>query len=132
MLSMYWTVQQLEDSNEDTKGVVRNRISKKDIQYDDNKKKDTQRSTTHKAQDRATRTPLITGGELRCHRMVGSPFSTIGYRSLYNSQKVYYYSTDSIRNPIVVKNITNMLKAPYVPSLLANVLQKVVNHRFYD
>ena len=69
--------EKLEDSNEDTKGVVRNRISKKDRQYDDNKKKDTQRSTTHKTQDRATRTSLITGGELRCHRMVGSSFSTI-------------------------------------------------------
>ena len=77
--------EKLEDSNEDTKGVVRNRISKKDRQYDDNKKKDTQRSTTHKTPDRATRTPLMTGGELRCHRMVDSSFSTIGYRSLYNS-----------------------------------------------
>jgi hypothetical protein len=37
--------------------------------------KDKQRSTKHtyKTKDRVTRTPLKTGGELRCYRRVGVP-----------------------------------------------------------
>ena len=44
--------------------------------------KDKQRSTkhTHKTQDRVTRTPLITGGELRCSTRVSSSCSTRGTR----------------------------------------------------
>ena len=40
--------------------------------------KDKQRSTkhTHKTKDRVTQTPLKTGGELRCSRMVSSSCST--------------------------------------------------------
>ena len=40
---------------------------------------DIQRSTkhTHKTKDRVTRTPLKTGGELRCSGRVGSSCSTI-------------------------------------------------------
>jgi len=54
---------------EDTKGVIR-------IQ------KDKQRSTkhTHKAKDRVTRTPLKTGGELRCAGRMSSSCSTSGTR----------------------------------------------------
>ena len=42
--------------------------------------KDKQRSTKHtyKTKDRVTRTPLKTGGELRCSGMVSSSCSTIG------------------------------------------------------
>jgi hypothetical protein len=42
--------------------------------------KDKQRSTkhTHKTNDRVTRTPLKTGGELRCSGRVSSSFSTSG------------------------------------------------------
>jgi hypothetical protein len=42
--------------------------------------KDKQRSTKHtyKTKDRVTRTPLKTGGELRCSRRVGSSCSTSG------------------------------------------------------
>jgi len=42
--------------------------------------KDKQRSTkhTHKTKDRVTRTPLKTGGELRCSGRVGSSCSTSG------------------------------------------------------
>jgi hypothetical protein len=41
---------------------------------------DKQRSTKHiyKTKDRVTRTPLKTGGELRCSRRVSSPCSTSG------------------------------------------------------
>jgi peptidyl-tRNA hydrolase len=48
---------------EDTKGVIRIRISKKDTQHNGQKKKDKQRSTkqTHKTKDGVTRTPLKTG-----------------------------------------------------------------------
>jgi hypothetical protein len=44
--------------------------------------KDKQRSTKHryKTKDRATRTPLTTGGELRCSEKVSSSCSTIGTR----------------------------------------------------
>ena len=40
--------------------------------------KDKQRSTkhTHTTKDRVTRTPLKTGGELRCSGRVGSSYST--------------------------------------------------------
>jgi hypothetical protein len=44
--------------------------------------KDKQRSTTHtyKTKDRVTRTPLKTGGELRCSGRVSSSCSTSGTR----------------------------------------------------
>ena len=53
---------------EDTKGVIRNRISKKNRQNNGQKKKDKQLSTKHayKAKDRVTRTPLKSGVELGC------------------------------------------------------------------
>ena len=51
---------------EDTKGAIRTR-KLKDRQHNDQKKKDKQRSTniSHKTKDRATQTPLKTGGGLR-------------------------------------------------------------------
>ena len=56
---------------EDTKGVIRNRKSKKNIQYNDQKKNDKRtnndiQNTTQKTNDRSTRIPINTGGELRC------------------------------------------------------------------
>ena len=53
---------------EDTKGVIRILISKKNRQHNGQKEKDKQRSTKHtnKTKDRVTQTPLKTGGELRC------------------------------------------------------------------
>ena len=55
---------------EDTKGVIRIRISKKNRQHNGQKEKvqmDKQRSTKHtyKTKDRVTRTSLTTGGKLR-------------------------------------------------------------------
>ena len=55
---------------ENTKGVFKIRISKKNRQHNGKKKrvkKDKQRSTKHtyKTKDRVTRTPLKSGGELR-------------------------------------------------------------------
>jgi len=52
---------------EDTKELIRIRISKKSRQYNGQTKK-YKRSTkhTHDTKDRVTRTPLKTGGELRC------------------------------------------------------------------
>jgi hypothetical protein len=48
--------------------------------------KDKQRSTKHtyKTKDRVTRTPLKTGGELRCSGRVSSSCSTIGTRRVKN------------------------------------------------
>ena len=61
----------LQEEIEDTKGVIRIRKSKKNRQHNDQEKKDKQLSTkhTHKTKDRVTRTPLKTGGELRCTGM---------------------------------------------------------------
>jgi hypothetical protein len=67
---------------EDTKGLIRIRISKNNRQHNDQKKKDKQRSTkhTHKTKDQATRTQLKTGGAIRCSGRVGSSCSTSGTR----------------------------------------------------
>ena len=58
-----------EEKFENTKGVIRNRISK-NRQYNGRKKvqKDKQRSTKHtyKSKDRVTGTSLKTGGEHMC------------------------------------------------------------------
>jgi hypothetical protein len=64
---------------DDTKEVVRIRKSK-NRQYND--QKDKQRSTKHtnKTKDRVTRTPLNTGGELRCFGRVSISCSTNGTR----------------------------------------------------
>jgi hypothetical protein len=65
---------------EGTKGVIRIRKSKKNRQRNGQEKKDKQRSTkhTHKTKDRVTRTPLKTGGELRCSEMGSSSCSISG------------------------------------------------------
>jgi len=60
------------------KGVIRIYISKKNRQHNGQKKKiekDKQRSTkhTHKIRNRVTRTPLKTGGELRCSGRIAVP-----------------------------------------------------------
>ena len=69
----------LKEELEDTKGVIRIRISKNRQQWSKaNVQKDKQRFTkhTHKAKYRVTRTPLKTGGELRCSGRVSSCRST--------------------------------------------------------
>ena len=70
---------------EDIKGVIRIRKSK-DRQHN-GKKKDKKtnndlqlQNITQKTKDRATRTPLKTGGELRCYRRVSSSCSTCDTR----------------------------------------------------
>jgi hypothetical protein len=57
---------------------LRIHISKKNKQHNVPKKKDKQRSTKHtnKTKDRVTRTPLKTGGELKCSGRVSSSCST--------------------------------------------------------
>ena len=65
---------------EDTKGVIRVRISKKNRQHNDQMKryKRKQGSTKHtyKTKDRVTRTPLQMGGEIMCSARVGSSCSS--------------------------------------------------------
>ena len=63
---------------EDTKGVIRIRISKKNRQHKEKVQKDKQLSTKHtrKAQDRVPRTPLKTHGEIRWSGRVSSSCST--------------------------------------------------------
>jgi hypothetical protein len=59
-------------------GVIRIHISKKNKQHNVPKKKDKQRFAKHtnKTKDRVTRTPLKTGGELKCSGRVSSSCST--------------------------------------------------------
>jgi len=63
----------VEEKYEDTKGIIR--ICKlRDRQYNSQKKKDKKtnndlKNTTLKTKDRATRTLLKTGGELKCSDM---------------------------------------------------------------
>ena len=80
---------------EDTKGTIRIRISKRNRQHNGQKKKvqkDKQRSTKHtyKTKDRVTRTPLKTGGELRCFGRVSSSCSTSSTRRV-----------DIVTNPVI-------------------------------
>jgi len=70
-----------KEENEDTKGVIRIRKSKKYRQHNDQKEKRTNdypQNTTQKTKDRATRSPLKTRGELRCSERVGSSCCTSG------------------------------------------------------
>ena len=63
------------------KRVIRIRKSKKDRQYNGQKKQENKRTnndlqnTTQKTKDWSTRTPLKTGGELRCLVRVGNLYS---------------------------------------------------------
>ena len=75
----------MEEEFEDTKGTIRILISKTNRQHNwpkEKVQKDKQRSTKHtyKTKDRVTRTPLKTGGELRCSGRVSSSCSTSGTR----------------------------------------------------
>ena len=67
-----------QEEFEDTNGVIRIRISKKNRQHNGQSKKYKQRSTKHtyKTKDQVTRTTLKTGGELRCSGRVSSSCST--------------------------------------------------------
>jgi hypothetical protein len=72
----YKKTKKMDEEFEDTKGVIRIRILK-NRQHNGQKEKvqkDKQRSTkhTHNTEDRVTRTPLKTGGELRCSGRVCS------------------------------------------------------------
>ena len=71
-----------EKESKDIKGVIRIRKSKKDRRNDQMKKdkrtNNDLQNTTHKTKDRVTRTPLKTGGELRCSGRVSSSCFTSG------------------------------------------------------
>jgi len=83
------TVQMQGRRVEDTKGVIRIRISKRNRQH--NGQKDKQRSTkhTHKTKDQVTRTPLKTGGkfsiEIKIQPYIG------GQINIYISNVSYFY-----------------------------------------
>ena len=65
----------MKEEFEDTKGVIRIRISKKNTQHNGQK--------THKTKDRVTRTHLKTGSELGCSGRVLSSCSTSENRRVY-------------------------------------------------
>ena len=73
----------LKEEFEDTKRVIRIRISKKNTQHNGQKSANGQTTSTkhtHKTKDRVTRTPLKTEGELRWSGKVSSSCSTSGTR----------------------------------------------------
>jgi hypothetical protein len=61
------------------KRLIRSRKPEKDRKHNDQGQRDLQ-NITQKTKIRPTRTPLKTGGELRCSRRVGSSCSTWGTR----------------------------------------------------
>jgi hypothetical protein len=70
---------------EDTKGVIRIRMSKKNLQHNGQKKKckstnDDMQNIHIKTKNRVTRKPLKNGNELRCSGRVNSSCSTSGTR----------------------------------------------------
>ena len=69
-----------QEEFEDTKVVIRIRISKKNRQHNGQENKQRSTKHTHKTRDRVTRAPLKTEGELRCSGRVGSFCSTTGTR----------------------------------------------------
>ena len=81
-----------QEEFEDTKEVIRIRISKNNRQHKGQMKKykrtnNNLQNYTYKAKDRVTRTPLTTGGELRCSGTVNSSCSTSGTRTKTNKTK---------------------------------------------
>jgi len=67
----------MQEEFEDTKGVIRIRKSKKDRQYNGQKKQDERtnndlKNIAHKTKDQVTRTPLKIGDVLRCSGRVCS------------------------------------------------------------
>ena len=84
-----------------------------DRQRNDQQKKD-KRTTddlhniSHKTKDRVTRTPLKTGGELKCTGMVSSSCSTSDTRRVIFSMKKMYAS--SAINQQCVRDGAQMLK----------------------
>ena len=77
----------IQEEIEDTKEVIRIVYRKKNRQHNGKKKKHKRtnndlQNTTQKANDRVTRTPLKTGGELECCGRVSSPCSTSDTRSV--------------------------------------------------
>ena len=64
-----------EEEFENTKGVIRMRISRKNRKHNGRKNKQRSTKLTHKTKDRITRTQLKTGSELRCSWRVSSSCS---------------------------------------------------------
>ena len=78
-----------QEEFEDTKGVIKIRISKTTQWPKEKVQKDKQRSTkhTHKTKDRVTRTPLKMGVERRCSGRVSSSWSSCGIRRVNLAKK---------------------------------------------
>ena len=72
----------LEEEFEDTKGGNQNPYIEEELtaQWPKEKGQTTIYKHTHKTKDRVTRTPLKSGGELRCSGRLRSSFSTSGTR----------------------------------------------------
>jgi hypothetical protein len=76
MVSDYFFFWYLQEEFEDTKGVIRIRISKKNRQRNGQKKKDKQRSAKHTQKRSSNSNPIKNRGELRCFGRVSSSCCT--------------------------------------------------------
>jgi hypothetical protein len=68
-------------------------------------------NNTHKTKDRVTRTPLKTGGELRCSGRVRNSCSTSGNRRVNAKRHWYQLIWRSCVMPVYVNHANNINKA---------------------
>ena len=124
LLLYNYTTATLEEDIEDTKGVIRIRISKKNRQHNGQRKKykkDKQRSTkhAHKAKDWVTWTPLKIGGEHRFSGRVNSSWNEclqhgryvmrhIGMQCFLNGMYLTFSTMCNIMLMIFLRTLTNV------------------------
>ena len=97
-----------QENIEDTKGVIKNRKSKKDMQYNAQKKMDKRtnsvlQNNTNKTNDLATRTPLKTRGESKIKYV----FMEIRHFNHYMQSMLYTMHFSRIHICYVVNKYTN-------------------------
>ena len=82
----------MKEKLEDTKGVARRRMSKKNKQYNDQKTNNDLQNNAQKTKDRATRTPSKTVDELRCSGIIISSCSTCDTRFVTDKRHKHHNS----------------------------------------
>ena len=94
----------IQEEFEDTKGVIRIRISKKSRQHNGEKKKykrtNNDLQNIYIAKERVTRTALKTGGELRCSGSVFQNQPVLQTHVFYTSMNISVYIYTSIVHDI--------------------------------
>ena len=103
------SVSRLEEF-EESKGVIRNRKSKNDRQYNGQKKKEIGtknelQNTTEKTKDRATQTLLKTGDELMCSGRVNTSCTTYDTRRVNVKRHEHHPTWNSRWTPIYINKM---------------------------